>query len=65
MTGPELGLKLATFMLEVAPGMLTAIAQSGAASDAEAIEAAREAVHAIPTRPAGSALDAHGSGRDT
>lgn len=63
MNGYELGLSLIGLVAQAAPGLLAAI--TGKSSDLDAIEAAREAVRAIPTRPAGSALDAHGSGKDT
>ena len=60
MSGAEVALKLLELVALAAPGLLKTI--TGAYSDEQAIARARDAVGAIPERPAGSAIDAYERG---
>lgn len=60
MSGAEVAIKLIELVAVVAPGLLKSI--TGAYSDEQAIERARAAAQAIPSRPAGDAIDAYQRG---
>jgi hypothetical protein len=53
-------IQLLGVIAQIAPGVLKAM--TGAQTDQQAIERARDAYRAIPSRPAGSAIDAHERG---
>lgn len=55
MTPAEIALEALAFVAKVAPGYLALILAKP--TDAEALEHARQRILAVPTRPAGDAID--------
>ena len=53
-------IQLLSVIAQLAPGVLKAM--TGTQTDQQAIERARDACRAIPTRPAGDAIDAYERG---
>jgi len=53
-------IQLLSVVAQLAPGVLKAM--TGAQTDQQAIERARDAYRAIPSRPAGDAIDAYERG---